>query len=271
MGKMKTDFMVQLYKTEEQKKAAKSTGIICFVLIILFIIIRWKSIPPPTPLIQDLIEINLGNNEDGFGEDQPLIKGKTTVEKEDKSTETSSSASSNINNDDNDDKDAATLVNSKDKNIKESTVKESKKVSDKKPKLIYKGSEIGKNGNNSNEDNGYKYQGNKNNGGDNGVASGDKDSYGDYAGGNKGGPKVIRGNRSIEGNYKFEGDLNKATVYASIEVSPSGEGTFKGFDRGTTNRNQAYENAVKNYLKKIRFNKSVEKSKVTVRFIFEID
>jgi len=266
---MKIDFMVQLYKTEEQKKAAKSTGIICAALIILFIIIRWKSVPPPTPLIQDLIEINLGNNEDGLGDEQPLIKGNPTVAKEEKSEASSSSSESNSNDDD--DKDAAALVNSKNKNQKESTDKDNKKTSDKKPKLIYKGSENGKNGNNSEEDNGYKYQGSKNNGGDNGDPSGDKDSYGDHAGGNKGGPKVIRGNRSIEGNYKFEGDLSKATVYAFVEVSPSGEGTFKGFDKGTTNRNQAYENAIKNYLRKIKFNKSENKSKVTVRFIFDIN
>jgi hypothetical protein len=267
---MKTDFMVQLYKTEEQKKAAKSTGIICIALIILFIVIRWKSIIPPTPLIQDLIEINLGNNEDGSGDEQPLIKGKPTVAKEEKSAASSSSASSNTNNDDNEDKDAAALVNSKDKKNNESTDKDNKKTSNKKPKLIYKGSKTGKNGNNGDEDNGYKYQGNKNKGGDNGDASGDKDSYGDHSGGNKGGPKVF-GNRNIEGSYKFEGDLSKATVYAIVEVSPSGEGTFKGFNKGTTNRNQAYENAVKNYLRKIKFNKSDNKSKVTVRFIFDID
>lgn len=263
--------MVQLYKTEEQKKAAKSTGIICIVLIILFIFIRWKSVPPPTPLIQDLIEINLGNNEDGLGDEQPLIKGKPTVTKEEKSAASSTSASNDSKNDENDDKDAAALVNSKDKKNNESTDKDNKKASNKKPKLIYKGSENGKNGNNSEEDNGYKYQGNKNNGGDNGDPAGDKDSYGDHAGGNKGGPKVIKGNRKIEGSYKFEGDLNRATIYAIIEVSPSGDGTFKGFDRGTTNRNQAYENAVKNYIRKIKFNKSDDKSKVTVRFIFDID
>lgn len=268
---MKTDFMVQLYKTEEQKKAAKSTGITCIALIILFIIIRWKSVPPPTPLIQDLIEINLGNNEDGSGDEQPLIKGKPTIAKEDKAAASTSSAASDNKNDENDDKDAAALVNSNKKNHKESTDKDNKKESNKKPKLVYKGSEKGKNGNNSDEDNGYKYQGNKNNGGDNGDPSGDKDSYGDHAGGKKGGPKVIRGNRSIEGSYKFEGDLSKATIYAIVEVSPSGEGTFKGFDKGTTNRNQAYENAVKNYLRKIKFNKSDNKSKVTVRFIFDID
>ena len=67
------------------------------------------------------------------------------------------------------------------------------------------------------------------------------------------------------------GDLSKATIYAIIEVSPSGEGTFKGFGKGTTNRNQAYENAVKTYLKKIKFNSSDEKSKVTVQFNFDID
>ena len=67
---------MQFYQTVEQKKAAKVTGIFCLALILLFIVWRWKYATPVTPLVSDLIEINLGNDENGMGENQPLKKGK---------------------------------------------------------------------------------------------------------------------------------------------------------------------------------------------------
>ena len=34
------------------------------------------------------------------------------------------------------------------------------------------------------------------------------------------------------------GELNKATIYAIIKAAPSGQGTFIGFDKGSTSRSQ---------------------------------
>ena len=144
-------------------------------------------------------------------------------------------------------------------------------VSNRKPKLTYNGPNTGQNGNNSESDNNFRNQGNqKNAGGDNGNPNGDKDSYGDTEGGKIGGPKIIRGNRRIVQNYEFQGDLNRATIYASIRVSPSGKGSFIKFEKGSTSTGQAYANAITRYLNNIRFNKNSKESVVTVEFFFDI-
>ena len=105
---------MQLYQTVEQKKAAKLTGIICLALILLFIVWRWEYATPPTPLVSDLIEINLGNDENGMGEDQPLTKGRPS-EAKDENKKSSSAAAEKNTTDENDDNEAAALVNNKNK------------------------------------------------------------------------------------------------------------------------------------------------------------
>ena len=52
------------FESEKNKKAFIYTSVICGVLLLLFFIIRWTVEPPTVPLVQDLIEINLGNNEE---------------------------------------------------------------------------------------------------------------------------------------------------------------------------------------------------------------
>ena len=79
--------MTLLFSTEENKKAAIYTATICGVLLLLFIFIRWSVLPPTAPVIEDQIEINLGNEEEGFGEEQPLVKGTPSNTKEENNTQ----------------------------------------------------------------------------------------------------------------------------------------------------------------------------------------
>ncbi len=264
--------MTHSFETEKNKKAFTYTLIICSALLLLFFMIRWKSIPPSESIVQDLMEINLGNNLEGMGNEQPLIKGNPTVNKEpdvNSGEKKQAQQQDPIIPDDNSDKEAAVVNNSK----KQSTVNDKNANNNKNriAKITYNGPDKGKNGNDNN-DNGYRYQGNNPNGkGDNGSPEGNKDSYGNTPGGKIGGPRVIRGNRRIVQHYKFEGDLNKATIYAIIKVSPNGDGRFIGFDKGSTDRTQAYANAISNYLKKIQFDKSENESQVTVEFVFDVN
>jgi hypothetical protein len=64
------------FESKKNRKALMYTTIICGVLLVLFFLISWKIVPPTVPVVEDLIEINLGNNDEGFGEEQPLIKGE---------------------------------------------------------------------------------------------------------------------------------------------------------------------------------------------------
>ncbi len=84
------------------------------------------------------------------------------------------------------------------------------------------------------------------------------------------GPRVSRGDRSIVSSYAFQGDLDKATIFADIKVSPDGIGQFLQFARGSTNTSSAYKSAVMQYLRNMKFNKSDHESQVTVQFNFTV-
>ena len=233
--------------------------------------------PPSPPVAQDLIEINLGNNEEGFGEVQPLIKGemKPTPDvpdvPEQKASLPAPEAEEKVTAQDDAPDDAAPVT----KVVKASPKPKTNTVvpsptppapKPQKPKVTYNGPGNG-NGNNANEDNGYRYQGNNPNGkGDAGDPSGNKDSYGNSPGGKVGGIRVTSGNRKIIRFYSFSGDLPKATIFANIKVSPEGKGSFVSFAKGSTSRNQEYATAISNYLRNMQFDKAADESAVTVQF-----
>ncbi len=85
------------------------------------------------------------------------------------------------------------------------------------------------------------------------------------------GPRVTRGDRRIVSTYNFQGDLDKATIYADIKVSPDGVGQFLNFVKGSTSTSSAYRTAIVQYLRNMRFNKTENESTVTVQFNFRVN
>ena len=118
------------------------------------------------------------------------------------------------------------------------------------------------------------------NGNGTGVGRGDG-TGGGTGGGNGGGngkgngtgngPKVTRGDRKIIRHYSFEGDLEKAVIYANISVSPEGTGRFISIAKGSSNSSNAYKDAIVRYLQNIRFDKSDHESMITVQFNFRVN
>ena len=272
--------MVTAFEAEKNRKAFIYTLMICSGLLLLFILISWKVMPATTPKVQDLIEINLGNNDEGMGQEQPLIKGERSPEKPAPSAPRPApakavTAEEKVTPDDNAEENAAPVTKVEKKTPKGNTPHTPTPVvapapKPQKPKFVYNGAGKG-NSNNSTQDNGYTMQGNKPGGkGDYGGPTGDKDSYGNTPGGAKGGPKVISGNRKVIRYYSFTGDLPKATINAIIKVSPAGTGVFSGFAKGSTQTSSAYATAISNYLRNMQFDKSDEESVVTVQFNFNI-
>jgi len=111
-----------------------------------------------------------------------------------------------------------------------------------------------------------------------GNGSGSGGGRGTGAGGGTGsgtgtgvGPRVTSGDRRIVSSYSFQGDLDKATIYASIKVSPDGIGVFESFARGSSSTSSAYRTAIIQYLRNIKFNKSDHESTVTVQFNFRVN
>ena len=282
--------MADSFEIQKNTKAFSYTVLICGLLLAIVFFYTWPLSIPPMPAIQDLIEINLGNEQEGMGNVQPLVKGDPAPEvpqpQSIKAAATHDEPSKDIQADENDDKEAAPVTkvikpNKEAKVIAKETITKSVKTNNPvpvvnpnpappKPKLpLYKGGN-GNGGNGADQDNGYKNQGYKPGNGDNGSPKGNPDSYGNSPGGRVGGgPKVI-GDRKILIYYSFTGDLEKATIYAIVKVSPEGTGTFAGFGRNSSTTARAYANAIVDYLRNVKFDKSDHESTVTVQFNFNI-
>lgn len=269
------------FEAEKNRKAFAYTAIICAVLLLLAIFITWPLTKPPVPIVEDLIEINLGNETEGAGTVQPLIKGEKAPgdqvpEPEQKQAIANNEPDKQIEADDNTDKDAAPV----NKPVKATTPKinptptpaPAPAPKPQRPKIAGYGGPKGGTGNGATEDKGFKYQGNNPNGkGDAGNPNGKPDSYGNNPGGHAGGTlRVSKGDRTIINNYIFMDELPKATINAIIKVSPEGRGTFVTFDKGSTSNDPSYAAAIRRYLPNIQFNKADKESIVTVPFNFRV-
>lgn len=122
----------------------------------------------------------------------------------------------------------------------------------------------------------FEKSGGKGNGFGNGNGTGGGTGNGTGGGNGTGsgtgtGPKVTRGDRKIIRYYSFEGDLEKAVVYANINVSPEGIGKFISIAKGSSNSSNAYKTAIMQYLQNIKFDKADHESMLTVQFNFRVN
>lgn len=105
-----------------------------------------------------------------------------------------------------------------------------------------------------------------------GGGSGNGNGGGNGTGNGSGsGPKVVSGNRKIVRYYSFEGDLEKAVVYANVNVSPEGIGKFISIAKGSSNSDGAYKSAIMRYLQNIKFDKADHESMLTLQFNFKVN
>jgi len=272
--------MSATFEAEKNRKAGIYTGLICGAILLIALLVSWKNSPPPPKIADEFIEINLGNDIEGFGKVQPLIKGEKAPADESAPQQQQAAPVNNqpeeAKPDDNTDPESAPV---------NKPVKTTPKVTPapvptpappapkpQKPKIAGYNGPKGGTGNGATEDNGYKYQGNKPGGtGDAGSPNGKPDSYGNTPGGkSSGGGLKVKGDRTIVNNYIFPGDLPAAVINAKIKVSPEGRGIFLSFDKGSTTTDSKYAETIKRYLPNIDFNKADHESIVTVTFNFKL-
>ncbi len=290
------------FESEKNRKAFLYTLAIMALLLLIAFFVKWQNPLPPQPIAQDLIEINLGNFDEGDGEVQPLIKGEKAPDAESNPEPTPPAPPTEQEEtmpppvEESDDEDAAPISKPVVKtttpkpispkpstpvvaaNPKPTPNNSNPTPKPQKPKVAGYGGPTDGKGNGATEDNGYKYQGKKPGGtGDAGDPNGNPDSYGKDRGGRTGGkingPSVTKGDRKIVSakSYNFTDELDKATIYAFIKVGPDGRGSFAGFDKGSTSRTPAYSSAIGRYLPSITFDKADHESIVTVRFNFNVN
>ncbi len=68
------------FEKQKNMKAGGFTILILSVIMTLMLIISWKSAPVQEPLLDEGIEVNLGNSELGFGDFPPMVPGDPAPE-----------------------------------------------------------------------------------------------------------------------------------------------------------------------------------------------
>jgi outer membrane biosynthesis protein TonB len=281
------------FETEKNRKALMYTIGIVGLFLIIAIFYTWPLQVPPVPTVQDLIDVNLGNEQEGMGQVQPLVKGdrapdNQSVASHQKAAKAAEEPSQEIKADENnDDKEAAPVakVEKPKEDAKEidknTTVKKTKNINPSpvvnpnpappKPKIpLYKGG-TGNGGNGATEDNGYRNQGYKPGNGDAGSPDGKPDAYGNSPGG-RSGVSVVRGlsGRKIIHFPNMTDDFNEnAKVYVDIKVNADGKVTEAGIARGTTTSNGSLRSIAIDKAKQLKFPPSQQDVESgTILFVF---
>ena len=271
------------------------TSMIIGLFLIIAIFYTWPMQVPPVPVVEDLIDVNLGNEMEGMGDVQPLVPGERAPDNQstaaNQSTQQSNQTpSQQIIADEGEDEEAAPVVkaekpkdNAKETN-KESNERATKNVNPSpvvnpnpappKPKVpLYKGG-TGTGGNGATEDNGYRNQGYKPGQGDAGSPDGKPDAYGNSPGG-RSGVSVIRGlsGRRPISFPSIQDDFNEnAKVYVDIKVDGSGKVTAASIARGTTTSNPNLRSIALQKARQLKFPASdnvVESGTILFNFVLK--
>jgi outer membrane biosynthesis protein TonB len=69
--------MMQTQESESKKniQAGSYTALVVVLMLVIFFFVKWGMPPMPEPLIDEGIEVNLGNSDAGMGNDQPFEPG----------------------------------------------------------------------------------------------------------------------------------------------------------------------------------------------------
>ena len=273
---MEAAYINHSFEAEKNRKALMYTILVCGLFLIFAIFYTWPMMIPPTPTVTDLIDVNLGNEVEGMGNVQPLVKGERAPDNQSVASRQSArkvreEPSQNIQADESNNKDAAPVVKTEKKNEtakienKPSVTTASKNVhpspvvnpnpAPPKPKIpLYKGGN-GTGGNGAAEDNGYRNQGYKPGNGDAGSPDGSPDAYGNSPGG-KSGFSVVRGLSGRRPIHfpNMQGDFNEnAKVYVDIKVNAAGTVTSAVVAKGTTTSNSELRSIAIEKAKQLKF------------------
>ncbi|MBX2923510.1 MAG: hypothetical protein KF746_15015 [Chitinophagaceae bacterium] len=292
--------MSQDFETSKNIKAGTITGVISGALLIFFFLVSWSVPVPPLPPVEEGMEVNLGNSDDGAGDVQPLRPGPpAAAEKEvntpPKAANTPVENVKAVETDDNDEEAPDVKVpkpkvsNPESKVIptKENTattkknntkpqVVENPAPAPPKPRATYKGGDgSGPGGNNADTWNNSKSEGNTTGSGDRGKINGDPNSKNyDGFGGSGNGSYTIQGNlkgRTIIRQPSFQDEFNEnAKVAVDISVDASGAVTGATYQpRGSTTSNASMKDIALRKARQLKF-AAGEEQRGTIIFNFKV-
>ncbi|MDR3712485.1 MAG: hypothetical protein P4L51_06695 [Puia sp.] len=289
--------MTDRFESEKNIKASGYTLLICVLLAILFIYVSWTHPVQPPPVVEDGIEVNLGNSDQGMGSDQPYLPGKPAAHDEEKYTAPAKAVVA---------KEATKDVETDDKQTEEAPVikkpaitkPNATKLPDKevlkakpvkivkteappapvkpRPKALFHG--VNGNGTGGNDADDYKPGGSEGvagGHGDQGRPGGDPNSK-SYTGGGNGnsGVAISRGlqGRRIAATPSFTDDFNQnAKVAVDVHVDANGNVTDADYQpRGSTTSDGSMKAIALRKAKQVKFTAGSDESVGTLIFNFKV-
>jgi hypothetical protein len=286
------------FEAEKNLKASVYTLIVCVLLLVILLFVKWTlaSIPPPPE--EEGIEVNLGNSDQGSGDDQPFLPGKPAPADQQAYTppKVQNTPVEEVKDFETDDKDEEAPVVRKppvtkpnatkvpDKEIvKSQPVKKPQVTNDPpapappKPKAVFRG--VNGTGTGGNEADNYKKGGNEGiagGRGDQGAPGGnpESDNYKGSGGTGSSGVAKLRGltGRSIVRTPSFEDDFNEnAKVAVDIRIDAAGNVISAEYQpRGSTTSDPNLKAIALRKAKQVKFNSGSEESSGTLQFNFRL-
>lgn len=288
--------MTSSFESQKNIKAASYTfGIVLLLLLILFYV-KWATPIMPLPPVDEGIEVNLGNSDQGFGTDQPYEPGQPSPQDQQAYTPPKAAVTENTDAKDveTDDKEEDAPVVKKPPVAKPNATKIPEKEVAKtktpkaalpvaptppapKPKAIFKG--INGTGTGGNDADDYKKGGSEGiagGKGDQGRPGGDPNSknYEGTGGTGHSGVSISKGlqGRRLVSLPSFQDDFNEnAKVAVDIKVDESGKVVSAVYQqRGSTTSNNSMKAIAIRKALQIKFNSSGEESMGTLIFNFRV-
>jgi|SRR5579871_1981043 len=284
------------FESQKNMKASGYTAMICVLILIVLFFVTWTLPTIPPPPIDEGIEVNLGNSDQGLGTNQPFLPGKPSPQDQEKYTPTKQTVvehtpAKDVETDDkNEDapvikrplitKPEATKI--PEKEVAKATMKVVKPTETPAPpkpkaKAVFHG--VNGTGTGGNDADDYKPGGNQGiagGKGDQGQPGGNPNSnnYKGNGGTGNSGVTISRGlqGRRVTGLPSFTDDFNEnAKVAVDIHVDAAGNVTSADYQlRGSTTSESAMVAIALRKAKQVKFNSGSDESVGTIVFNFKV-
>jgi TonB family protein len=272
--------MTQESESKKNVQAGSYTALVCGLMLVIFFFVKWGMPPLPEPPIEEGLEVNLGNSDNGMGNDQPFEPGSPAPASEQTAyvPPKAEPAKEDVKDIETDDKDEEAPVIKKPPVVKpEATKVPEKEVVKSKPvknpvpvenpappapkaKAVFKG--VNGNGTGGNEAATYKPgrgEGIAGGQGDQGRPGGNPDSK-NYTGGGRGNSGIAiksgLSGRYVAKAYSYTDDFNEnATVAVDLKVDQAGNVISATYQpRGSTTSESFFKQKAVEIVRKSKFN-----------------
>jgi|ERR1700722_4508770 len=272
--------MTDTFESQKNLKATGYTAVFCTLLLIILLYVSWTLPVEPPPVLEEGIEVNLGNSDKGMGTNQPYLPGQPSAEDKEKYTPPKQAVVEkqpvkDVETDDNNKEEAPVIKKAvvtkpdatklPDKEVTKKIVrpvKQPETLPEKpapKPKAVFHGVNGTGTGGNAADD--FKPGGNQGvagGHGDQGAPGGDPNSN-NYTGGGHGNGGIVRTGglrgRAIVSYPNFTDDFNQnATIVLDLHVDENGNVLSAEYDmRGSTTSDGNLIEIAKRKVKQMKF------------------